>query len=139
MSIATGTFRWTQVLSVNIAIFDEQHKKLIDTMNELDQALRKGEGKAALDPVLDKLVEYALVHFAAEESLMEQHGFPGLSTHRAQHEEFRRRLAEYLEAHKAGKPGVPVSLLFFMQEWLKNHLSKTDRLYSGFLNARGVY
>lgn len=139
MSIATGTFRWTQVLSVNIAIFDEQHKKLIDTMNELDQALRKGEGKAALDPVLDKLVEYALVHFAAEESLMEQHEFPGLSTHRAQHEEFRRRLAEYLEAHKAGKPGVPVSLLFFMQEWLKNHLAKTDRLYSGFLNARGVY
>lgn len=140
MSISvTGTFRWTEALSVNIATFDEQHHELIDIMNQLDQALRKGEGKAVLDPVLDKLVEYALVHFAAEESLMEQHEFPGLFMHRAQHEEFRRRLAEYLEAHKAGKPGVPVSLLFFMQEWMKEHLSKTDKLYSAFLNARGVH
>ena len=135
---APGTFHWTEAFSVNIAIFDRQHQQLIDTMNQLDQALRKGEGKAALDPVLDKLVEYALVHFAAEESLMEQHEFPGLFTHRAQHEEFRKRLAEYLEAHKAGKPGVPVSLLFFMQEWMRDHVSKTDKLYTAFLNARGV-
>jgi hemerythrin len=138
MPVATGTFRWTEVFRVNIAVLDQQHQQLIDTMNQLDQALRKGEGKAALDQVLDKLVEYALVHFATEESLMEQHQFPGLFSHRAQHEEFRKRLAEYLEAHKAGKPGVPVSLLFFMQEWIKEHLSKTDKLYSAFLNARGV-
>ena len=138
MSVATGTFHWTEAYSVNIAVLDQQHRQLIETVNELDQALRKGEGKAALDPVLDKLVEYALVHFAAEESLMEQHNFPGLFTHRTQHEEFRKRLAEYLEAHKAGKPGVPVSLLFFMKGWLKEHLQKTDKLYSAFLNARGV-
>jgi hemerythrin-like metal-binding protein len=136
--VATGTFRWTEAFRVNIAILDQQHQQLIDTINQLDQALRKGEGKAALEPVLDKLVEYALVHFAAEESLMEQHDFPGLSTHRAQHEEFRKRLDEYLKAHKAGKPGVPVSLLFFMKDWLKEHVLKTDKLYSAFLNARGV-
>jgi hemerythrin len=138
MSVATGTFHWTDALSVNIAVFDQQHQQLIDTMNELDLALRKGEGKAALDSVLDKLVQYALVHFAAEESLMQEHDFPGFFTHRNQHDEFRKRLAEYLEAHKAGKPGVPVSLLFFMQEWMKEHVSKTDKLYSAFLNARGV-
>jgi hemerythrin len=39
---------------------------------------------------------------------------------------------------KAGKPGVPVSLLLYMQTWMKEHLSKTDKLYSAFLNARGV-
>src|SRR5438477_1744684 len=55
MPVATRTFRWTEAFSVNIAVFDQQHQQLIDTMNQLDQALRKGEGKAALDPVLDKL------------------------------------------------------------------------------------
>ena len=86
---------------MNIAVLDQQHKQLIETVNELDQALRRGEGNAALDSVLDKLVEYALVHFAAEESLMQERDFPGLYTHRTQHEEFRKKLAEYLEAHKA--------------------------------------
>ena len=138
MSVGTGTFHWTEAYSVNITVLDEQHKQLIETVNQLDQALRKGEGKAALDSVLDKLVEYALVHFAAEESLMQEHDFPGLFTHRTQHEEFRKKLAAYLEAHKAGKPGTSVSLLFFMQEWLKEHVIKTDKLYSAYLNARGV-
>ena len=76
MSVATSTFRWTEAYRVNMAVLDQQHQQLMETVNELDQALRKGEGKAALDPVLDKLVEYALVHFAAEESLMELHKFP---------------------------------------------------------------
>jgi hemerythrin len=138
MSVATCTFRWTESYRVNIAVLDQQHQQLFDAVNELDQALRKGEGKAALDPVLDKLVEYALVHFAAEESLMQQHDFPGLFSHQAQHELFRQRIAAYLEDHKAARPGVPVSLLFFMQDWLKDHLLQTDKLYSAFLNARGV-
>lgn len=96
-----------------------------------------GEGKAALDPVLDNWSSMRWF-ILLPKSLMEQHGFPGLFSHRAQHEEFRKRLAEYLEAHKAGKPGVSVSLLFFMQEWMKEHLYKTDKLYRAFLNARGV-
>jgi hemerythrin len=106
-------------------------------MNQLDQALGKGEGTAALDPVLDKLVEYALLYFAADGSHMELHNFPGPFTHRTQPEGFRKRFAEYLEAHKAGRPGVPVSLLFFIQAWMQEHLSKT-KLYSVILNARGV-
>lgn len=139
MSVATCTFRWTESYRVNIAVLDQQHQQLFDAVNELDQALRKGEGKAALDPVLDKLVEYALVHFAAEESLMQEHEFPGLPTHRTQHEMFRQKIAAYLKEHTAGKPGVPVSLLLFMQGWLKQHVLKTDKQYSAFLTARGVH
>ena len=138
MPVATDTFHWTEAYSVNIAILDQQHQKLFDTVNELNRALRTGAGNDALDPILDQLVEYATVHFAAEESLMEQYDFPGLSTHRTQHEMFRQQIALFREEHKAAKPGVPVSLMFFMRDWLKQHVLKTDKLYSAFLNARGV-
>ena len=96
------------------------------------------ERTAAVEPVLDKLVEYALVHFAAEESLMKKHEFPGLPTHRTQHEMFRQTIASYLEDHEPAEPGVPVSLLLFVQVWLKQHVLKTDKQYSAFLNTRGV-
>jgi len=134
---ATGTFRWTPAYSVSIEILDQQHQKLFETVNNLDQALQQGKGNSALEPILDRLQEYTRVHFAAEESLMEKHDFPGLSTHRAQHEMFRQKLAGFLEEYKAAKPGVPVSLLLFMQNWLKQHVMKTDKQYSGFLTARG--
>lgn len=138
MPVATDSFRWTEAYSVNIAALDRQHQKLFETVNELNRALRSGAGNDALDPILDQLMEYATVHFAAEESLMEQYEFPGLSTHRTQHEMFRQQIAVFLAEHTAAKPGVPVSLMFFMQDWLKRHLLQTDKLYSAFLNARGV-
>jgi hemerythrin-like metal-binding protein len=78
MSVSTSTFRWTECYRVNIALLDQQHQQLIDTVNELDQALRTGEGKSVVDAVLDKLVEYALVYFTAEGRLMQQHDLPGL-------------------------------------------------------------
>ena len=123
---------------MHIAALDEQHQRLFDAVNELDQALRMGEGASATDPILKKLVEYSAVHFAAEEALMKQHDFPGLSTHRTQHEMFRHKLSVYLEGQKTAKAGVPVSLMFFLQDWLKQHLLKTDKQYSAYLNARGV-
>lgn len=139
MPVDSGTFRWTEAYSVKIAHLDQQHRQLFDTVNELDESLRNGEGNPALDPILRKLVAYAKDHFAAEEALMEQHGFPGLVTHQTQHEMFRQKIAAFLEDHRAGKAGVPVSLMLFMQTWLKQHVMKTDKLYSAFLNARGVH
>jgi len=71
--------------------------------------------------------------------LMERHEFPGLSTHRIQHEMFRNKMMAFLEKHRAAKPGVSVELLLFLQTWLKTHVLKTDKQYSAFLNARGVH
>jgi hemerythrin len=69
---------------------------------------------------------------------MEKHGFRGLPAHKAEHAMFRRKLAAFLRAHKSGKAGVPVSLIFFMQTWLKEHILTVDQQYSSFLNERGV-
>ena len=139
MLVVTRTFHWTEALSVNVKVLDEQHQKLIDTMNELDQALRTRQGDSAVDAVLYKMVNFASEHFATEEALMEKYDFPGLSTHRFQHEMFRKKIAQFLDDHKAGKAGVPVSLMLFMREWLKDHVSTTDKRYSAFLNARGIH
>jgi hemerythrin-like metal-binding protein len=139
MHTATQTFRWSEAYSVHIAILDEQHRRLVATLNELNQALRSGMGASVMDSVLGKLMEYATEHFESEETLMEQHHFPGLSTHRHQHEEFQHKMAVFMEAHHAGKPCVPVSVMLYMEKWLKEHLVKTDQLYSAYLNARGVY
>jgi hemerythrin-like metal-binding protein len=90
MSDTNCVFRWTDMYKVNVALLDQQHQGLFDTVNELERALRVGEGNAVIDGILDRLVTYAGLHFAAEESLMERHSFPGLPTHRIQHEMFRK-------------------------------------------------
>ncbi len=139
MTVSTPAFRWTEKYSVNIAALDHQHQGLFATINELNEALAHGEGRAVTDAILQKLVEYALTHFAAEEALMVEYEFPGLATHCMAHQKFVQAVTKFLEDYYAGKPGVPVSLLLFLQTWLKEHILVADKAYSSFLNARGVH
>ena len=139
MSAMNASFRWTEKYSVKIAALDNQHKRLFAIINELNQALANGEGKAATDSVLRKLVDYAKAHFAAEESLLAEYKFPETASHRAEHDKFTQSMAKFRADHCAGKPGVPVSLMLFLQEWLKEHILVNDKAYTSFLNARGVH
>jgi hemerythrin len=69
---------------------------------------------------------------------MTQYRFPTLLTHCAEHDRFTHVVAKFVEDYRAGKAGVPVSLLLFLQNWLKEHILVSDKAYSSFLNARGV-
>ena len=131
-------FRWTDECKVNIEVLDQQHRELFDIVNELERALRVGAGNAVTEGLLDRLVTYAGLHFSAEESLMQRYQFPGLPTHRIEHDMFRRQMMGFLEQYRAARPGVAVELLLFLETWLKSHVLKTDKQYSDFLNARGV-
>ncbi len=138
MSVSTQAFRWSEKYAVQVAALDKQHQGLFETVNELNEALGNGEGASVADPVLQKLVDYALTHFAAEEGLMAKHNFPGLLTHHKEHQEFAQKVTSFIEEYRAGRAGVPVELLFFLQSWLREHILKTDEAYSAYLNARGV-
>ena len=132
-------FRWTEAYSVRIASLDKEHQGLFQTIGELNTALATGEGNEALVPILQKLSEYTVTHFTAEEILMEKHKFPGLATHRAQHKVFCDRIATSMEDFEAGKSGVPVTLAFFLLNWLKEHVQTADKQYSRYLNERGEH
>lgn len=41
-----GTFRWTDAYRVHLEVPDRQPQQLFDAVNELDQALRAGQGKS---------------------------------------------------------------------------------------------
>jgi len=138
MTETTATFRWTEKYSVNIAALDRQHQRLFAIINELNQALSNGHGRTVTEPVLQKLMDYATAHFAAEEALLAEHKFPETAAHRAGHDKFSQSMAKFRADHRAGKPGVPVTLILFLQSWLKEHILESDKAYSSFLNSRGV-
>ena len=132
------TLRWDQSYSVNIAELDHQHQRLFRTVAELEYAVRTGRADAIIDEVLEKVIEHTISHFAAEEDLMRQHGFPGLAAHHYEHQMLAQELATFNLSNLAGRPDIPAAFLVFLQSWLRDHILKTDKEYSEFLNARGV-
>ena len=87
-----------QVGTVGVRAMDDQHNILMDTMNELRQAVAHGECREQISEVLERLIEFTRMHFASEEQLLEQYEFPGLAVHCVAHQ---RILAQILQsAHR---------------------------------------
>jgi hemerythrin len=117
---------------------DDQHGILMDSMNELRQALDRGCGREQASELLDRLIEFTRMHFWSEEQLMEQTGFPGLAAHRAEHHTI---LAQFLQsAHRIqyGAAGDLRPVLGILGDWFTQHIEGQDQEYGPWLNERGV-
>jgi hemerythrin len=118
---------WTSALSVGVPALDDQHRELFRRVDRLlDAMLRNDRTEAAR--LLLFLREYAIVHFAAEEQLMWETGYPDATRHSAEHQSFSATLrsldADFRE-HGATAPLV-LQLERHAVGWLRDHVYFTD-------------
>ena len=130
---------WQDKYSVNIREIDDQHKKLIDMINELHDAMMAGQGKEVMTQVLDKLASYCVSHFATEERLMSTHGFPGFDEHKEKHEKMTAKVKQLQQGlAQSGTAVMSNDVMTFLKSWLDKHIMGTDHKYAPFLNDKGV-
>ena len=131
-------FRWRRRYSVRVEALDRQHQRLFGAIDELRKAADKAGGVGIEGP-LKRLILLAAYHFAAEERLMGQCGYPGLALHRQQHREWTSKLEEFQRGYALRHRAVQRSLLAFLEDWLKRHILEADKRYSDMMNAKGVH
>jgi hemerythrin len=85
--------------------------------------------------VLDELVDYTMSHFAFEESLQEETGYPFAKPHKAIHEVFIKRIAKYQERNSAGE-NIAESLHSLLSTWLVHHIKRDDMAYVAQVRGR---
>jgi hemerythrin-like metal-binding protein len=125
---------WSSRYSVGVAALDNQHKALIDVLNEFHAACMRGSAQKVAGPLIHRLESLASQHFATEEKLMESAKYSGLAEHRERHRELSAKVAEFVSSHKKGDATIYVPLLVFMRDWLNNHMQTEDRKYAPWLN-----
>ena len=131
-------FEWNDSYSVNVGLCDAQHKRLFEIINQLANAMRMGKGKAVIQKTLADLVAYTQVHFQDEEALMQRAKYPEYAGHQQSHQRFVAEVNSYFRESKEGHSVNTVELLNLVQDWLVNHIQKTDKAYSAYLNAAGI-
>jgi hemerythrin-like metal-binding protein len=124
---------------VGVKAMDDQHGIIMDTMNELREAIVQGRDRNEIGKQLDRLIEFTQMHFESEEHLLEQQGFPGLQEHRAAHQRLFSQI-QALSEHARHSDEVEVRALFnFLRNWYMEHIEGLDRQYGPWLNQHGVY
>jgi hemerythrin-like metal-binding protein len=130
---------WTEELSTNVGQCDEQHKKLIEMINTLHDAMKVGKGQGVLKKVLNELVDYTKTHFRTEEDLFKDHGYPAYLEHKAEHDALTKQVAALAEKVRKGEAVITLEVMAFLKDWLEEHIVGSDKLYGPFLNSKGVH
>jgi hemerythrin len=121
---------WDQSLSVGVPDLDAQHRRLVDMINQLHDAMAKGQGRDALKPLLAGLVQYTVTHFQAEEQYMRKINYPNLPQHKAEHENLVRRVKELTQSYESSRVSLTIETMNFLRDWLTNHIRRVDRQYA---------
>jgi len=127
---------WNDKLLTGVKECDEQHKKLVNLINELYEAMKQGKGKEIIDKILNELASYADYHFSTEEKLMTKYGYPELSIHKKEHESFKKKVKEFVERKAKGEVTLSVEIMNFLKDWLFHHIMETDKKYGPFLSQK---
>lgn len=120
---------WSDQLNVGIESVDRQHRRLVEILNQLDEAVAVGEEMPNILALIETLIDYTRYHFSDEEALMQQAGYAEEERllHIAQHQEFVSKVLAAQQNVIAEPDLVLNNLLEFLVQWLSMHILYSDK------------
>lgn len=134
-----GKVEWTADLSVGIGVIDEQHKMLIEHLNNLTKAIEEQHGPLQVGKVLGFLLEYTDFHFSEEEQFMDANHYPDLDAHKLSHQHFKMILCDLERDFRDDGPTYQLAEAIdtLLLNWLLKHISEVDVEFAAFLKETG--
>lgn len=124
---------WKKSFSIGIQAIDDQHKKLVEIINELYEAQRLGTSQSIICDVLIRLDDYTKYHFNMEEMMQHANMYPDLSNHKKEHQEFIDRLTLLKRDAKKNNLLLSLKTLDYLKNWTINHILGSDRDFGEYL------
>ena len=129
---------WDVSLSVGVRQFDDEHKQLVNYINQLNQALKIGGTDKNMEGILNGLVGYTKIHFKHEEDHMVLYDYPEFRSHKKEHDDLTAQVVDFQERFKSGGVKFSLELMIFLRDWLIKHIQNTDMRYKKFFSAKGI-
>lgn len=132
--------KWDSKIMLGIKSIDDQHKVLVDLINDLHRAMktRSLNNVASAGAILDELVRYTETHFKYEEGLFKKHNYAATDEHMKIHRKLVAEVVDFQQNFKTGKATLSVELMDFLKSWLNDHIRKEDKKYLPFFKENGL-
>lgn len=130
-------FEWNDNLSVHDVLIDQDHKTLINMVNELHDAAELEQDYLSLSKILTRLATYTLEHFQREEDLMQASAYPVFKAHREQHRKLLERVTDLKHELENARTLVALETAELLRFWLTSHILLSDKQFAEFLHQLG--
>ena len=125
--------------SVGIALIDSQHRELIERVNKIANGVGKKDHSEPVQEMLGDLILFASEHFAVEERLMAEYGFPDMESHIEEHRRLFQQLNNLIKADlRAPSHNKAALVSAFLTDWAEQHILQADKELGEFLVAKGL-
>ena len=118
------------------------HREEVALINQLAALLQQAKDhqadNAAITEKLDEWVQHTREHFASEERLMMDYGFPAYSIHASEHERIMMQI-QGLQNQWLDKNEIKPLYEFVFSNWprwFNDHVNSMDRVTAEFINQR---
>lgn len=139
---------WTDACRIGVAELDQQHRRLLELLNELHGASELSNCLATLASVLNEfevvergvaeLATFASRHFESEERYMVRHAYPETERHRREHRLFIEKARLFQSEAVQRKRRVYPEIAAFCRDWWWAHVEAADKRLGAFLAERGL-
>ncbi len=131
-------FTWSPAFELGISAMDRQHLTLVESINELHDAMMSGRDRDTVQRTIHQLISYTKVHFESEEQLLTAKGYPTFADHRMQHHAFVRRVLDFHNQFMDGRVVLSAEVMLFLKDWLSSHILAEDRTYAVWMKENGL-
>ena len=128
---------WNTHFSIGIHEIDSHHRHLMALLNTVYDGFIQQKADLELAEIFAELTAYSQYHFATEEAVMREHGYPGYALHKIRHDQFIERLNSLRESFANGRRQISFELLTFLNTWLLSHILDADADIGRFLAVEG--
>ncbi len=136
---------WNDNIALDISEIDNQHKQLVNIINEMFDAMKDAKGNDIINDILKKLVDYTDYHFVTEERYFDQFRYSESEHHKKEHRYLVEQVNEFKKAFDEGKTkrdgsdsALTVDLWKLLKSWLINHIQISDKKYASLFKEKGV-
>ena len=129
----------TEIAQVAIASMNKTHEDEIALINALFELIQKQLAfepvKDELSPLVERFATHVEHHFANEEQLMSDTGFPAFGVHKGEHDRVRAELAPLIDAWQRDENIEPPAdyVKNVHPGWAKTHIATMDTMTAMYI------
>lgn len=129
---------WKEEYNLGIVEIDNQHKKLLELINRLYDAFVKKDQDTEVGHVIEELYDYIKYHFRVEEEYFEVFAYEHAKSHELEHKHFVNKVDEFRKKHDVHGGSQVFTIILFLQDWIINHILKSDVKYVELFKKNNV-
>jgi len=126
---------WDDSLLTGNTIVDMQHQKIFRLLSDLVRFCEDGSDTSKLRETLMILVSHAVRHFADEEALQLECGYPDYENHKQRHGDFKIAMSELVQRFEKNGSSIELSqdVNKIVVGWLVKHIQQEDKKISEYI------